>query len=453
MQVTTPQKKFSSPVKSLTQSPLPSSEKHSDRYLPSRVSVNLLSSFDKVAADSPTFEKAKETPEPAESVYSTLLKNQLFRGQARQSSTPLTLTVGNMLRNRGEEEGENVPRMVTDVISESSIQILSAQRKIPKSPFKILDAPSLQDDFYLNVLDWSSEDVLAVGLLNTVYLWSAATLKVTKLCEFSGNNPVTSLGWTSEGKELAVGTNVGSVHVFDVEQSKEVGRFLDHSGRVGTLGWKQQLLATASRDRLIGLRDLRVKSDLVATFKGHKQEVCGLKWSLDGHQLASGGNDNQVMLWDLHSSAPVARLRQHCAAVKALAWAPYQHGVLLSGGGTADRTIRFWNTLTLEHMHSIETSSQVCSLLFSKNTNEFVSTHGYSQNQIHLWSYPTRARVATLTGHSCRVLYLAISPDGETIVTGAGDETLRFWSLFPSQTDDQDALEESRLAPSSLDLR
>lgn len=31
------------------------------------------------------------------------------------------------------------------------------------------------------------------------------------------------------------------------------------------------------------------------------------------------------------------------------------------------------------------------------------------------------------------VLYLAMSPDGQTIVTGAGDETLRFWSVFPGQ--------------------
>ena len=40
-------------------------------------------------------------------------------------------------------------------------------------------------------------------------------------------------------------------------------------------------------------------------------------------------------------------------------------------------------------------------------------------------------KVATLSGHSFRVLYLAQSPDGETVVTGAGDETLRFWNMFP----------------------
>lgn len=48
-------------------------------------------------------------------------------------------------------------------------------------------------------------------------------------------------------------------------------------------------------------------------------------------------------------------------------------------------------------------------------------------------------RLATLTGHSYRVLYLAMSPDGSTIVTGAGDETLRFWNVFPSKAEEDKA--------------
>lgn len=72
--------------------------------------------------------------------------------------------------------------------------------------------------------------------------------------------------------------------------------------------------------------------------------------------------------------------------------------------------------------------------MWSRNSNELVSTHGYSggpvQNQIHVWKYPSMTHVGTLTGHTYRVLYLAMSPDGQTIVTGAGDETLRFWNAF-----------------------
>lgn len=46
---------------------------------------------------------------------------------------------------------------------------------------QVLDAPSLQDDFYLNVVDWSSQNVLAVGLGTCVYLWTASNSKVSVL--------------------------------------------------------------------------------------------------------------------------------------------------------------------------------------------------------------------------------------------------------------------------------
>lgn len=52
-------------------------------------------------------------------------------------------------------------------------------RKISKTPFKVLDAPELQDDFYLNLLDWSSLNMLSVGLGPAVYLWSACTCQVS----------------------------------------------------------------------------------------------------------------------------------------------------------------------------------------------------------------------------------------------------------------------------------
>ena len=49
---------------------------------------------------------------------------------------------------------------------------------------------------------------------------------------------------------------------------------------------------------------------------------------------------------------------------------PLQHGLLASGGGTADRCIRFWNTLTGAGLNCVDTGSQVCNLMWSKNVNE-----------------------------------------------------------------------------------
>lgn len=179
------------------------------------------------------------------------------------------------------------------------------------------------------------------------------------------------------------------------------------------------------------MHDLRSPEDYFNTLQGHKQEICGMKWSFDNTQLASGGNDNKLFIWDMRNTEPLARFSEHQAAVKAICWNPHQRGVLASGGGTADRCIRFWNTQTLEPINYIDTGSQVCNLMFSKNTDELVSTHGYSLNQIIVWKYPSMEKVETLTGHTFRVLYLGMSPDGQSIVTGAGDETLRFWNLFP----------------------
>lgn len=96
------------------------------------------------------------------------------------------------------------------------------------------------------------------------------------------------------------------------------------------------------------------------------------------------------MIWNVQtcSAGPEAVFNQHTAAVKAIAWSPHKRGLLATGGGTQDRTIKQWNTTRLENINSLETGSQVCNLLFSKNVNELVSTHGYSQNQVCVWSQP-----------------------------------------------------------------
>nr|AGC79112.1 fizzy-related protein [Nilaparvata lugens] len=307
-----------------------------------------------------------------------------------------------------------------------------ATRKISRIPFKVLDAPELQDDFYLNLVDWSSQNVLSVGLGSCVYLWSACTSQVTRLCDLSNDaNSVTSVAWNERGNLVAVGTHTGYVQVWDVAVSKQVNKLMGHSARVGALAWNGDMLSSGSRDRMILQRDIRTPQ-MVAERRlvGHRQEVCGLKWSPDNQYLASGGNDNRLYVWNMHSLSPLQTYTEHLAAVKAIAWSPHHHGLLASGGGTADRCIRFWNTLTGQPMQCVDTGSQVCNLAWSKHSSELVSTHGYSQNQILVWKYPTLTQVAKLTGHSYRVLYLAMSPDGEAIVTGAGDETLRFWNVF-----------------------
>jgi hypothetical protein len=220
---------------------------------------------------------------------------------------------------------------LTPVRSAASQRLMAApqkrKRRISKVPFKVLDAPALQDDFYLNLVDWSSQNVLAVGLGSCVYLWSACTSKVTKLCDLAQSEDiVTSVSWAQRGTHLAVGTNRGEVLLWDTIKCKKVRTMAGHSARVGTLAWAGPVLASGSRDRLIYLRDVRVQASFTDRLAAHKQEVCGLKWSFDEPSfLASGGNDNQLHVVDSRNpTQPLQRFSDHTAAVKAIAWSPGQ---------------------------------------------------------------------------------------------------------------------------------
>ena len=87
----------------------------------------------------------------------------------------------------------------------------------------------------------------------------------------------------------------------------------------------------------------------------------------------------KLLVWNHSSQNPVHTYTDHVAAVKAIAWSPHQHGLLASGGGTADRCLRFWNTLTGQSLQSTDTGSQVCNLAWSKHANELVrNQHGHN---------------------------------------------------------------------------
>lgn len=336
-------------------------------------------------------------------------------------------------------------------------------RKVPSAPVRILDAPDIVDDYYLNLISWSKDNVLAVALAKSVYLWNAITGEINHLVTVveragAGVDYITSVNWCQEPgqtKYIAVGTHLNEVHLYDGQALKKVRTLYGATGRIASLSWSaQQLLSAGDRDATIINHDVRSDQSIVSKYKGHTQEVCGLKWNEDGTTLASGGNENYLCLFDAAMSgrqsssrrfggdsqqqsldhAPRLTLKQHKAAVKALDWCPFHRGLLASGGGTADRTIKFWNSASGAMLNSVDTGSQVCSLVWSRHQRELCSSHGYSENQLILWKYPSMTKIKELTGHTARVLNMDISPDGASIVSAGADETLRFWNIFDTPT-------------------
>ena len=334
-------------------------------------------------------------------------------------------------------------------LKQANAQSAQFRRRVATAPERVLDAPGLVDDYYLNLLDWSSQNQVAIGLERNVYVWTAESGTVSQLLEAPADTYVSSVKWSGDGAYVGVGLGSGEVQIWDVEERTKLRSMFGHETRVGVMGWNKHTLSTGARSGLVFNHDVRIATHKVAELVSHTSEVCGLEWRSDGAQLATGGNDNLVSIWDARSlAAPKFAKKNHKAAVKALSWCPWQLNLLATGGGSYDRHIHFWNTTTGARVNSIDTGSQVTSLKFSNHYRELVSSSGFPDNSLSIWSYPTLVRNVEIPAHETRVLHSCLSPDGQMLATAgkhtqpmimtdmrltiptAADESLKFWKVF-----------------------
>ena len=330
-------------------------------------------------------------------------------------------------------------------------------RKIPKTPFRILDAPNLIDDYYLNLLDWGKENIIAVALSDELYLWNDNTSKSSLLMSYENNNSIsedplvnyiTSLSWMENGLNLGVGLPNGNIQLWDINKKIKLREIEAHNKRVSCLAFNINILSSGSKDRYIKNFDLRLKSPEISKIKKHKQEICALRYSIEGDLLASGGNDNIAYIWDIrnlknnifnflldensvnpYEIKPYSINNLHQAAVKAMNWCPWKRHVLATGGGSKDKSIKIYSCDCNKLIKNINTDSQVCSLVWNEKEKEIISSHGYNKNQIIVWNFEKNKKICELKGHMDRVLYMTKSPDERFICSGSGDETLRFWKI------------------------
>ncbi|KAK3997041.1 WD domain-protein [Cladorrhinum sp. PSN332] len=200
---------------------------------------------------------------------------------------------------------------------------------------------------------------------------------------------------------------------------------------------------------------------ILATISNHSQQICGLAWSPNGECFATGGNDNLCHLFtasrvieatkalgnitDTDHENPVFRRItdtwqptgrhsgfrvngtfehyikplpagfgkfrwHHGAAVKAIAFCPWQEGLVATGGGSNDKCIHFFHTTSGAPLATISVSAQVTSLIWSTSRREIAATFGYAQPEhpvrIAVFSWPDCRQVATIPWSSeQRALY------------------------------------------------
>ena len=187
-------------------------------------------------------------------------------------------------------------------------------------------------------------------------------------------------------------------------------------------------LATGMKDSTISLWDTETGARRTK-LEGHENGwVFAVAYSPDGKRLASAGEDHRVIVWN----AEGVREKEFCHSYvgSCLAFSP--DGALLASGSW-DHRIRLWNVETSQLLGTfIGHTAGLSSVAFSPDGSLLVSAGGQSHKAtVRLWDVESFQLLRTC---SIAADIVSFMPNGKTVMSGATDESIRFWSLESDET-------------------
>lgn len=149
--------------------------------------------------------------------------------------------------------------------------------------------------------------------------------------------------------------------------------------------------------------------------------------AIDSNGKVFFDGSNSVNIYDLHTGEVEATFMNHEGLGNILI-SPNEDNIITRGGASHfDSGIKIWDLQTKERLSFLdEHSDQVSSLAISPDESKLFCGVNYPGTGISVWNLETGKKVKTLPGHSNHAVQaLAISPDGETIISGANDGNVK----------------------------
>ena len=235
----------------------------------------------------------------------------------------------------------------------------------------------------------------------------------------------------------------GELIVWDLVNQTELIRLVGHTGWVNSVAFSPDGLTalSGSDDNTLILWNLDANSPLFAfgemihRFEGHTGWVNSVAFSPDGFTALSGSSDNSLILWDLSTGDLVYRFEGHTDAVNVVAFRPTQdHGdPLIALSGSDDSNLILWDVRTREVMHRLEHEAAIHIALFTPDGNTIIS--GGSGVILYEWDANTGEEIQrTTTGLTAS--FAAVTPDGLRVIAGSGAmDMLWLWDVASLQWD------------------
>ncbi|KAK5701676.1 hypothetical protein LTR97_004494 [Elasticomyces elasticus] len=253
---------------------------------------------------------------------------------------------------------------------------------------------------------------LASGSMDeSIRLWDVMEGKEVEMLELN-LSCINALAFSADGSLLASGTVGQSIPLWDVEKHRLRMTLEGHAGPINSVEFSRgaDWLVSGSDDMTIRIWDVAAGTE-VRKLIGHTKKVWAVTFSHDKTYVASGSEDGVVRLWNANNGDTICKLEGHTSGINAVVYSP--DGSLLASCSFNDE-VRLWDAKTGETRGKLPD--------FDEATMSGVPMHATSGSEQEFED------IDGLRGHESAITCLRFSPDGQLVVSGSHDATLKVWT-------------------------
>ncbi|CAF0739832.1 unnamed protein product [Didymodactylos carnosus] len=299
----------------------------------------------------------------------------------------------------------------------------------------------------INYLELSDDStLLAVGCKNsTILIYS---LNRRKLITMKLSNGLDTLDKSNEHvyEQMMMEENDEEVPSSEMETDKDNDVYSQrllcgHTGPIYGLSMSRDkwFLLSCSEDCTIRLWSLLTFTCLVV-YRGHMQPVFDIQFGPFGHYFASCSLDKTVRLWCMDHSQTLRIYTDTINDIETVCFHPNSNYLATS---SSDRLIKIWDLLETKDGNANKPIRQmsghklpICIKRFTKDGKYLISC-GYDRH-IMIWDMANGALLTSFIGHNDAIFSMDYSRDGNILVTGSLDFTIKLWNLGKLIKDAQD---------------
>lgn len=277
------------------------------------------------------------------------------------------------------------------------------------------------------------------GDFPSVELWDSET--ATPIGSLSGHSAAISTVEFLDPQHVLSGSADHTVRLWDLNPSWKLERTIGSSehpelivDRVMALDFsadgKSLLVGSGvpSRQGELSMFQVSDGSKIKSFPKAHDDVILSARFSPDGKRIASGGADKYLRTWDIGTGQMLRRFEGHTNYVTGVSWKGDGLNLISS---SADQSIKVWESESADQARTIQNfGKQVTAVRYIGETDNCVSSCGDQLLRMHNAANGGLARNLDANSWShC----LDVTPDGNVLVAGAADGSLKIWNVNNGQ--------------------